>query len=76
MPLKLRYALVTIGFFVCLSLSLEKRAYAYVDPGSSLLAFQSVSALLTGAAFYFRRRLKAFFTRSQNDQTTPPKEPR
>jgi len=74
MILKLRYALVTFALFLCLSLSCEKRAYAYVDPGSSLLMFQSVSALVTGAAFYFRRRLKALFTKSEHGETAPPKE--
>jgi hypothetical protein len=50
------------GLTVCLLFSLicllERRAYAYVDPGSGLLAFQTLSAFLTGIFFYFRQRLR------------------
>ena len=63
MSFKLKYFIVTAALLITLSFSLEQPAYAYVDPGSSLLIFQSVSALVTGALFYFRRRLKALFTR-------------
>jgi hypothetical protein len=61
---KLRYFAVTLALFVALSILLERPAYAYVDPGSSLLLFQSMSAMITGALFYFRRRLKALITRT------------
>jgi hypothetical protein len=50
--------------FVALSVSFERQAHAYVDPGSSLLLFQSLSAAASGALFYFRRRIKNLFTRS------------
>ena len=63
---KLKYTVVTAALFVTLACSLERPAYAYVDPGSSLLIFQSLSALVTGALFYFRRRLKALFIRSSS----------
>lgn len=64
MSLKMKYFAVTAALFIALSFSFERRAYAYVDPGSSLLIFQSLSALVTGTLFYFRRRLKSLFTRS------------
>lgn len=66
MSLKLKYFAVTVALLIALSFSLERPAYAYVDPGSSLLLFQSLSALVTGALFYFRRRLKALFSRTSN----------
>jgi hypothetical protein len=31
---------------------------AYIDPGTGLMVWQSVTAALIGAAFYFRRFLK------------------
>jgi hypothetical protein len=65
MRLKLSYALVTIALLVCLSLSLERKAYAYVDPGSGLLLLQGVGTVLTGILFTLRRRIKALFTRSK-----------
>jgi hypothetical protein len=60
---KLTYFAVTVLLFLALGSSLERPAYAYVDPGSSLLVFQSLSAMVTGVLFYFRRRLKALFGR-------------
>jgi hypothetical protein len=61
---KLKYFAVTLALFLVLGVFLERPAYAYVDPGSSLLVFQSISAMITGALFYFRRRLKALITRT------------
>jgi hypothetical protein len=61
---KLKYFAVTLALFLALGVFLERPAYAYVDPGSSLLVFQSISAMITGALFYFRRRLKALITRT------------
>jgi hypothetical protein len=67
MGLKLKYLLVTFALVVALSFSFQRTAYAYVDPGSSLLAFQSISAVITGALFYFRNRLKSLFRRSNSE---------
>lgn len=69
MGLKLKYFAVTSLFLFALSLSLERQAHAYADPGSTLLAFQSLSAVVTGALFYWRRRLKSFFVRSASART-------
>jgi hypothetical protein len=69
MTLKLKYCVITAALFVALTFCFERPAYGYVDPGSSLLLFQSLSAIVTGAIFYFRRRLKALFTRSTTDTT-------
>lgn len=49
---------VTCLFALFLFAALEPRAYAYVDPGSGLLAYQTVSALVAGAIFHFRRRIR------------------
>lgn len=74
MSIKIRYFAITAALFVALSFSFERQAYAYIDPGSSLLIFQSISAMVTGAIFYFRRRLKALFTRSSSSSTEKPGE--
>ncbi len=57
-----------------LSFSLEQQAHAYVDPGSSLVIFQSLSAIFTGGLFYFRRRLKSLFVRERS-KTTETEQP-
>lgn len=61
-----KYACLTAAMFLSLSFTLESRAYAYVDPGSSLLLFQGVSAAVTGALFYFRRRIRLLFGRGNS----------
>jgi len=63
MAYRLKLALVTCLFCVALGLTLEPQAHAYVDPGSGLLLMQSLSAVVSGALFYFRRRIKNFFSK-------------
>lgn len=71
MSLKLKYFVLTAVMFAALACACERSAYAYVDPGSSLLIFQTLSALVTGALFYLRRRIKALFTRQSNAAGKP-----
>jgi hypothetical protein len=61
-----RYFAVTVLLFVAVCCTFERQAHAYVDPGSGLLVFQGVSAVVSGALFYFRRRLKSLFSRSSS----------
>jgi len=68
MRLRITYLAVTVAMIFCLSLSLERRAMAYVDPGSGLLILQGVGTVLTGVLFTLRRRIKALFTRSKPEQ--------
>ena len=75
MSLRAKYFVITSALFLALSFSLERRAYAYVDPGSSLLLFQSASAIVTGTLFYFRRRLKALFSRAEPSEKKAPDQP-
>ena len=70
MRLKLGYVVVTLAMLFCLSISLERRAYAYVDPGSGLLILQGVGTVLTGILFTLRRRIKMLFTRSRPAEAT------
>jgi hypothetical protein len=68
MIFKLKYCAVTLMLLVALSFAFERQAHAYVDPGSGLLIFQGISAVVSGALIYFRRRIKNLFTK------TPPTE--
>ena len=61
----LRSFLFVLVLVLGVSFSLEQQAHAYVDPGSGLVLFQSLSAIFTGALFYFRRRLKLLFSRER-----------
>jgi hypothetical protein len=62
---KLSYLCITLTLIVALNFSLERTALAYVDPGSGLLAFQSFSAVVTGALFYFRTRIRNLFLKTR-----------
>jgi Skp family chaperone for outer membrane proteins len=64
MAQRLKYFALTLILFFALSFAFEGQAHAYVDPGSGLLIFQGISAVFSGALFYFRRRLKNLFVRS------------
>ena len=68
MTLKLKYLGVSFALFVFLGLSMERRAYAYTDPASTLLVFQSLSAIFSGGLFYFRKRLKSLIVKSEEPE--------
>ncbi|MCU1252415.1 MAG: hypothetical protein JWQ49_5444 [Edaphobacter sp.] len=59
-----KYFAITLTLFIALSFTFERQAHAYVDPGSGLLIFQGISAVFSGALFYFRRRLKNLFVKT------------
>jgi hypothetical protein len=50
---------------LCLLMATEHRAYAYVDPGSGLLAIQSMFAALGAAGYFLRRRIAGLFGRKK-----------
>ena len=68
--LKLAYFFVSCGLVVCIFFAFEQRAYAYVDPGSSLVVFQGVSSVVMGVLYYFRKRLKGLMTRTKTPQAS------
>jgi hypothetical protein len=69
MTYKLKYFAITLMLLITLSFAFERQAHAYVDPGSGLLVFQGISAIVSGALIHFRRRIKNLFTKSR--PTTP-----
>jgi hypothetical protein len=42
----------------CVLMSLERPAYAYVDPGSGLFLLQGISTAFLGLLYVVRRKLK------------------
>ena len=65
MPFRLMCWSLTLLLFVSVGLAFERPAYAYTDPGSALLFFQSLGAVASGLIFYFRRGLKRLFVRER-----------
>lgn len=66
---KLAYSVVTVLMFFSLSVALERRAYAYVDPGSGLLMLQAAGTVITGVLFTLRRRIKSLFSRNKPSES-------
>lgn len=67
-----RTALAVVMFLI-VAVAFERRAYAYTDPGSGLLAVQYLLSLAAGALFYFRRYLARLF-RFRSRENPPDKE--
>jgi hypothetical protein len=65
----------SLTFFtcVCFLVASERRAMAYVDPGSGLLALQSLASVMAATGFFLRKRIMGLFTRkkSLNTMATP-----
>ena len=56
---------LTIFTCLCLVLATERRAMAYVDPGSGLLALQSLASVMAAAGFFLRKRIMGLFNRKK-----------
>lgn len=50
---------------VCVMAACERQAMAYVDPGSGLLALQSIASMFAATAFFLRKRILGIFTREK-----------
>jgi hypothetical protein len=56
---------LTVFTCLCLFMATEPRAMAYVDPGSGLLALQSIASMMAAAVFFLRRRIMGLFSRKK-----------
>lgn len=54
-------------------LATERRAMAYVDPGSGLLALQSIGSMLAAAGFFMRRRIMGLFNKRKPLERAEPR---
>jgi hypothetical protein len=58
---------------MCVLIATEQRAVAmYVDPGSGLLALQSVASIMAAAAFFLRRKIRAVFSFRRKEEAFVP----
>ena len=55
------HTVLTVCLVFSLICLLEPPARAYIDPGSGLLAYQTISAVIAGVIFYFRQKLHNLF---------------
>jgi hypothetical protein len=47
---------------LCMIVGSERRALAYVDPGTGLIALQTLASVAAAYAYYVRRKIAAFFS--------------
>jgi hypothetical protein len=52
----------SIFIALCLIVGSERRAWGYVDPGSGLIALQTIASVGAAYAYFVRRRIRAFFS--------------
>jgi hypothetical protein len=69
--LRFAYLCINVAMLCCLVISLEKEAYAYIDPGSGLFTFQTVCIFFAGILYSIRRRINAMILRSTPIETAP-----
>ena len=64
-----RFTSISLAVFIalCMIVGSERRAWGYVDPGSGLIALQTVASVAAAYAYYLRRRIRAFFSRKKEE---------
>jgi hypothetical protein len=65
---------VSLGIFVtlCLLVGSERRAWGYVDPGSGLVALQTIASVAAAYAYIVRRRIRGWFSRKDEKSVGLP----
>lgn len=53
----------------CLLVATDRRAWGYVDPGSGLVALQTIASVGAAYAYYIRRRIRTFFAGKQRQSS-------
>ena len=61
---------------LCLIVGSERRAWGYVDPGSGLIALQTIASVTAAYAYIVRRRIREFFTRKKVQPAALPIAPK
>jgi hypothetical protein len=66
-----RFLSISLAVFCCLCLlvATERRAYAYIDPGTGMMALQTITASLAAAGYFMRRKIAALFGRKKSTES-------
>jgi hypothetical protein len=61
---------ISLGILItlCLLVGSERRAWGYVDPGSGLIALQTMASVGAAYAYFIRRRILEFFQRKNKKE--------
>jgi hypothetical protein len=62
-----RVVSICLSLFICtcLLLATERQAKAYVDPGTGLLALQSLASVMAATAYFLRKRILGLFSKKK-----------
>ncbi len=65
---------ISLGIFItlCLIVGTERRAWGYVDPGTGLVALQTIASVAAAYAYIVRRRIRGWFSRKEKASVTLP----
>jgi hypothetical protein len=64
-------ASLAVFMTLCLIVGSERRAWGYIDPGSGLVALQTLASVAAAYAYIVRRRIRAFFVRREKPPVLP-----
>ncbi len=53
--------LLAVLTVLCVVVATERRAWGYIDPGTGLVALQSVASVAAACSYFFRRRILSRF---------------
>jgi hypothetical protein len=58
-----RIASLSLALFtvLCVMVAVERRAWGYIDPGTGLVALQSIASVAAACSYFLRRRILSFF---------------
>jgi hypothetical protein len=56
----------------CMIVGSERRAWGYVDPGSGLIALQTIASVLAAYVYMIRRKIRAYFTPKKESASVIP----
>jgi hypothetical protein len=60
---------LTLLITFCLLVATDRRAWGYVDPGSGLIALQTIASVGAAYVYFIRRRIRTFFASKQKAAT-------
>jgi hypothetical protein len=60
---------LAIVITLCMVVGSERRAWGYVDPGSGLIALQTIASVAAAYAYMIRRKIRSFFQRKKQDSS-------
>jgi hypothetical protein len=56
---------LAIGIALCMIVGSERRAWGYVDPGSGLIALQTIASVGAAYLYMIRKRIMTFFSKKK-----------